>query len=303
MYKKYIFLFLVSVYTYPLFSQEVTNDKEQISEAYLAYKMYNKYNPEDFHEIFSLLENLDKNFDSIIQKRKNDTTSVSKKEIKEGLLAIKAKYFKRQEDNPMLKAIDESIKAIDNKNNEDNIEDLVKKSKVNYKYYFFKDTVRTDQGVHIGDRILKTVFIPDEFKKYRELTHSGKTHRDVLSYENLSKQKNVVYSITMDKSDTKNILNFKGYKVKIIEKTNMGSEFEQEMVYECYISEAYQYPIGYYEFFELKKDIKFQGLVLECKVYEMNYPKSYSILQLSEFNTEKQDRSLIKIDVEKYKKI
>jgi hypothetical protein len=190
------------------------------------------------------------------------------------------KEAKNKEDSLIVKGIIQNLKKV--AKNYDNKSTL-------YKNYFFKDTVRITEG----DK--KTIVIPKLFKKHSYRNISGKPISYIVEMKEYYKTWEISYDVKIDKNDTKEILGKTGYKIKITE-TCITSMDKIINISEMYLIENVKFPLLKYGFLNLKNfDVKINGLILECKTYNIDTPKTYNLYRLKEFNVERQNRDLIKL--------
>lgn len=190
------------------------------------------------------------------------------------------KEAKNNEDSLIVKVIIQNLKKV--AKNYDNKSTL-------YKNYFFKDTVRITEG----DK--KTIVIPKLFKKHSYRNIAGKPISYIAEMKEYYKTWKIFYDVKVDKNDTKKTLGKIGFKIKITE-TCITSMDRITNIFELYLVEEVKFPFLKYGFLNLKNfDIQINGLILECKIYEKDTPKIYDLYTLKEFNTERQNRELIKM--------
>jgi len=161
-------------------------------------------------------------------------------------------------------------------------------NKERYIYQFYKDTV------HLKYYGRNSIWVPKTFEWY---SNNRKNNKLYVGYKDYSTKTNTdwntTYTVTENKDDQKVISNLKGHKIKIVERRTVSGDIFTD-VYELFVSDTVNFPLTYYSFLNLKKDIDKYGLVLEVKSYDIETPKNFEIYTLVNYNTEIQNRELLK---------
>ncbi|MAD97328.1 MAG: hypothetical protein CMB99_08390 [Flavobacteriaceae bacterium] len=181
-----------------------------------------------------------------------------------------------------------------NKINQSNISILKNKvsksNNSNYSLSFYPDSVRVD------DIEGKRIFIPKEHKKIINRKNWGEEHFEIINSKEVYDAGEVLYEIIINKKDKIKVKGTTGYKVEIKETfTNRNNDVLKENI-ELYISDKYKFPLNYYDFLRLKKGIDINGLILKARIYKPNTTGLFHEFLLKEFNREKQNKDLIKLE-------
>lgn len=171
----------------------------------------------------------------------------------------------------------------------------------NYNQYMCKDTIR------VSALDSEIIFIPKLFKRhhfeYDDSLNLKSSYVTGKKYDSLKNSKLYTYNIQVNKEETTKILNRDCYKIILTENFN-NKIVDLKTRFELFVDPTVPIPFIYYEFLNLKQPLSLKGLIVKVNFYTVNKniplfdeQKPSMVYVLSEYNVEKQDPLLKRIDV------